>query len=85
MVNHGYNVLIIRSANALAERETARNRFNDRKDHSQSLVTSLQVTAASVKFSTCKPSCWIAVFVDVPAFHATMQQAICRINAMRSS
>ena len=35
LVNHGYNVLSTRSAHSTAEREQARDRFNDGGDPSQ--------------------------------------------------
>jgi len=71
----GFRVVAIRSMHTPAEREETRRAFNDPANASQVLVTSIEVSAASINLQN---ACSEVVFVDVPPSCSKMLQAFSR-------
>ena len=71
----GFKVLTVRSGHTSQERLRAQ-RFDNPKDRSEIMVTSVNVSSASIDL---QHGCSDVLFIDVPRSNATLLQAICRV------
>ena len=72
----GFNVLTVRSGHKPSDRNEAQLRFNDPNDPSQIMVTSINVSSASINL---QKGCSDVIFLDVPPSCSTLLQGICRL------
>ena len=72
----GFYVLTVRSGHSPMERRAAQAKFNDPSHPSEIMVTSINVSSASINL---QQGCSDVLFLDVPGSHSTLLQAICRV------